>query len=133
MAEHPYERSVADGVNVGYEVYRVRTRVTEQGGKVECDVPGFQVPVRDKRTRLMRYESLDVRLEILDVLDICRLFHPDGANRPRSAVPDPSTGLHEMLLANGERALPVVASDPVRAKCIAIRPVLHHRVLARRL
>src|SRR5690606_27016484 len=47
VAEYPYARSVADGVNVGYEVYRIRTRVTEQGGTVESDA-GFQVPVRDK-------------------------------------------------------------------------------------
>ena len=26
VAEYPYERSVVDGVNVGYEVYRIRTR-----------------------------------------------------------------------------------------------------------
>ncbi|VFR25717.1 Type I restriction-modification system, restriction subunit R [plant metagenome] len=63
VAEYPYERSVADGVNVGYEVYRIRTRVTEQGGTVETDAAGFQVPVRDKRTRKLRYESLDEDLE----------------------------------------------------------------------
>tara|TARA_R110000868_G_scaffold402250_1_gene678420 strand:+ start:1721 stop:4567 length:2847 start_codon:yes stop_codon:yes gene_type:complete len=63
VAEYPYERSVADGVNVGYEVYRIRTRVTEQGGKVETDDAGFQVPVRDKRTRKVRYETLDADLE----------------------------------------------------------------------
>jgi type I restriction enzyme R subunit len=63
VAEYPYERSVADGVNVGYEVYRIRTRVTEQGGKVETDEAGFQVPVRDKRTRKVRYETLDADLE----------------------------------------------------------------------
>ncbi|MDG4648020.1 type I restriction-modification enzyme R subunit C-terminal domain-containing protein [Roseibacterium sp. SDUM158017] len=57
VAEYPYERSVADGVNVGYEVYRIRTRVTEQGGRVEG--AGFQVPVRDKRTRAVRYRELD--------------------------------------------------------------------------
>lgn len=57
VAEYPYERSVADGVNVGYEVYRIRTRVTEQGGRVEA--AGFQVPVRDKRTRAVRYRELD--------------------------------------------------------------------------
>lgn len=62
VAEYPYERSVADGVNVGYEVYRIRTRVTEQGGKVEGDAE-FQVPVRDKRTRKLRYQSLDEDLE----------------------------------------------------------------------
>jgi type I restriction enzyme R subunit len=63
VAEYPYERSVADGVNVGYEVYRIRTRVTEQGGTVETDDAGFQVPVRDKRTRKVRYEQLDAALE----------------------------------------------------------------------
>lgn len=63
VAEYPYERSVVDGVNVGYEVYRIRTRVTEQGGKIEVDEAGFQVPVRDRRTRKVRYESLDEDLE----------------------------------------------------------------------
>jgi type I restriction enzyme R subunit len=63
VAEYPYERSVADGVNVGYETYRIRTRVTEHGGKVETDETGFQVPVRDKRTRKLRYETLDADLE----------------------------------------------------------------------
>ncbi|MDD9725837.1 type I restriction-modification enzyme R subunit C-terminal domain-containing protein [Roseovarius sp. SK2] len=61
VAEYPYERSVADGVNVGYEVYRIRTRVTEAGGKVEA--AGFQVPVRDKRTRAVRYRELDADLD----------------------------------------------------------------------
>jgi type I site-specific restriction endonuclease len=30
-----HERAVADGVNVGYEVYRIKTQVTEQGGQIE--------------------------------------------------------------------------------------------------
>jgi type I restriction enzyme R subunit len=56
VAEYPYERSVADGVNVGYEVFRVRTRVGEQGSRIDA---GYQVPVRDKRTRATRYRDLD--------------------------------------------------------------------------
>ena len=63
VAEYPYERSVADGVNVGYEVYRIRTEVTEQGSKVEVAESGFQVPVRDKRTRAVRYQALDADIE----------------------------------------------------------------------
>jgi type I restriction enzyme R subunit len=63
VAEYPYERSVADNVNVGYEIYRIRTRVTEEGGKVETEEAGFQVPVRDRRTRKLRYETLDEDLE----------------------------------------------------------------------
>ena len=62
VAEYPYERSVADGVNVGYEIYRIRTRVTEEGGKVEAS-EGFEVPVRDKRTRKIRYEKIDDDLD----------------------------------------------------------------------
>lgn len=63
VAEYPYERSVADGVNVGYEVYRIRTRVTEDGGTVEAGGTGFQVPIRDKRTRAVRYQELDADLD----------------------------------------------------------------------
>jgi type I restriction enzyme R subunit len=56
VAQYPYERSVADGVNVPYEIYRIRTDIGEHGGAVP---KGYQVPVRDKRTRAERYEELD--------------------------------------------------------------------------
>src|SRR5579862_6541344 len=35
VTEYGHEQAVADGVNVGFEVYRIKTQVTEQGGKVE--------------------------------------------------------------------------------------------------
>jgi type I restriction enzyme, R subunit len=60
VAEYPYERSVVDGVNVGYEVWRIKTRVGAQGGVVPS--AGYQVPVRDKRTRAVRYRALDADL-----------------------------------------------------------------------
>ena len=47
---------MADGVNVGYEVYRIKTQVTEQGGKVE---KGFYVDKRNKLDRAKRWEQLD--------------------------------------------------------------------------
>ncbi|MDA1274468.1 MAG: DEAD/DEAH box helicase family protein [Verrucomicrobia bacterium] len=56
VMEYNHERAVADGVNVGYEVYRIRTEVTEQGGKVE---KGFFVDRRSKETRAIRWERLD--------------------------------------------------------------------------
>ncbi len=56
VSEYPYERSVADGVNVGYEVFRIRTHRTENGGLIDAD---YQVPVRDRRTRRVTYEQLD--------------------------------------------------------------------------
>lgn len=56
VSEYSYERSVADGVNVPFSVYRIRTRITEQGASIEA---GTVVPVRDRRTRAKRYEELD--------------------------------------------------------------------------
>jgi type I restriction enzyme R subunit len=56
VSEYTYAQSVADGVNVDFEVYRIKTAVTEQGGKIEA---GTVVPVMDKRTRKQRLEELD--------------------------------------------------------------------------
>jgi predicted amidohydrolase YtcJ len=46
--EYSHEQAVADGVNVGYDVYRIQTEITEKGSKVES---GFFVDKRDKLTR----------------------------------------------------------------------------------
>lgn len=59
VAEYTYEQSVVDGVNVGFEVYRIRTRIGEGGGTVDA---GYHVPVRDRRTRALRYRQLDADL-----------------------------------------------------------------------
>ena len=61
VAEYPYERSVADGVNVGYEVFRIRTEISEEGGLIEAGYDA--VPVRDRRSRAMRYKELDSDIE----------------------------------------------------------------------
>ena len=51
VMEYSRERAVADGVNVDGQVYRIRTRITEQGSRVEA---GFYVDRRDRRTRQRR-------------------------------------------------------------------------------
>ena len=56
VMEYGHERAVADGVNVGYEVYRIRTQITEQGATVER---GFYVDKRHRETRKVRWERLD--------------------------------------------------------------------------
>lgn len=60
VMEYPHERAVADGVNVGYDVYRIKTRITEGGSKVEA---GDYVDKRDKMTRELRWEQLDEDLD----------------------------------------------------------------------
>ena len=56
VMEYNHERAVAGGVNVGYEVYRIKTNVTEKGSTVE---KGFYVDKRNKETRARRWERLD--------------------------------------------------------------------------
>ena len=58
VMEYTYEQSVIDGVNVGYDVYRIKTEVGEQGAHVEAN-PEYLRGIRDKRTREMRWEALD--------------------------------------------------------------------------
>src|SRR5258707_9120568 len=53
--EYSQAESVVDGVNVDYEVYRLRTQMTEQGGKVER---GNVLVYRNKQTRAQTYETL---------------------------------------------------------------------------
>jgi type I restriction enzyme R subunit len=60
VMEYSHDRAVADGVNVGYDVYRIQTEITEGGSKVEA---GYYVDKRDKLTRLVRWEQLDEDLE----------------------------------------------------------------------
>jgi type I restriction enzyme R subunit len=56
VTEYGHEQAVADGVNVDFDVYRIRTRITEHGGKVDA---GFWVDRRDRETRRVRWEKLD--------------------------------------------------------------------------
>ena len=62
VAEYPYAQSIVDGVNVGYETFRIRTEVSEKGGTIAARA-GYHVPVRDRRTRAVRYRELDENLE----------------------------------------------------------------------
>jgi type I restriction enzyme R subunit len=56
VSEYTYEQAVADGVNVDFDVYRIKTEISESGALIEA---GSTVPVRDRKTRKQRYEDLD--------------------------------------------------------------------------
>jgi type I restriction enzyme R subunit len=57
VQDYSHERAVADGVNVGYDVYRIRTKVTGGGATLD-GTPGLFVPVRDRRTLKKRLQEL---------------------------------------------------------------------------
>lgn len=56
VAEYTYPQSVADGVNVDFDVYRIKTQITGNGSTIEA---GSVIPVMNKRTRAQRYEAVD--------------------------------------------------------------------------
>jgi type I restriction enzyme R subunit len=60
VSEYTYPESVADLVNVDFDIYRIRTRISEQGSRIEA---GTIVPKVDRRTRQQRLEALDDDLE----------------------------------------------------------------------
>ncbi len=62
VQNYGHERAVVDGVNVGYDVYRIRTRITEGGATLPAEA-GLFVPHRDRRTRAVTLQELDEDLE----------------------------------------------------------------------
>jgi type I site-specific restriction endonuclease len=54
--EYNHEQAVADGVNVNYDVYRIRTAITQAGSTVDA---GYSVQVMNRETRAKRWERLD--------------------------------------------------------------------------
>ncbi len=59
VMEYNHQQAVADGINVGYNVYRIETRITAEGSTIEA---GMTVDRRDRRTRDVRWEELDEEL-----------------------------------------------------------------------
>ena len=58
VQEYTHERAVVDGVNVGYDVFRIETQITSSGARLVRQ-PGVFVPHRDRRTKARRYKELD--------------------------------------------------------------------------
>jgi type I restriction enzyme R subunit len=56
MPPYTYADAVADGVNVDFDVYRIGTRITSSGSRVES---GYWIDKRDRLTRARRAELLD--------------------------------------------------------------------------
>ncbi|MFN8030641.1 MAG: type I restriction-modification enzyme R subunit C-terminal domain-containing protein [Dermatophilaceae bacterium] len=60
VSEYTYPQSVADRVNVDFDLYRIRTQISEQGGAIEA---GTIVPKVDRRTRQQRLEAIEEDFE----------------------------------------------------------------------
>ena len=58
VMEYDHERAVADGVNVDFEIYNIRTKITAQGSTVEAK-PDTMLGYRSRQTRITRWETPD--------------------------------------------------------------------------
>jgi type I restriction enzyme R subunit len=56
IVEYPFEKAVADGVNVDFDLYTIRTLISEHGSVINA---GYQVDYRDRQTRKVRWELAD--------------------------------------------------------------------------
>ena len=56
VSEYGHDQAVADGVNVGNEIYLIDTEVTRQGGKI---MEGQLIEKRERQTRRKRWETQD--------------------------------------------------------------------------
>ena len=60
VMEYGHEQAVADRVNVDFDVFRIRTEITESGGTVPAD---FVTEFRDRETRQLRLEKVDTDID----------------------------------------------------------------------
>ncbi len=56
VMSYTHERAIADNVNVGYHVYKIRTKITQEGSKIEA---GEIIEKRSRLTREKLAEALD--------------------------------------------------------------------------
>ena len=56
VMEYTHEQAVADQVNVDFDVYRIRTEITEGGSTVDA---GLVTEFRERQTRARRWQKLD--------------------------------------------------------------------------
>ena len=56
VSEYSHEMAVADGVNVGYDVFTIETEITKKGGHIEMEE---YIEKREKLSRRKRWEQLD--------------------------------------------------------------------------
>ena len=56
VMEYSHRQAVADNINVDFDIYRIRTQITEGGSTVEA---GYYVDRRNRLTRKVRWEQLE--------------------------------------------------------------------------
>ncbi len=59
VMQYGHDEAVVDGVNVDFDVYRIRTKITDRGATIEAEDTGVYVDKRNKLTRAERLQLLN--------------------------------------------------------------------------
>ena len=113
VMEYGYERAVLDKVNVDHIVWRIKTEVSTDGGKIDA---GLFVDKRDRQTRAQRWEQLDEDLEFKPTELDRSIVVPSQIRTVLQAFKDAMP-----VLFNGRSMLPktlIFAKDDVHAEDI---------------
>jgi type I restriction enzyme, R subunit len=98
VSEYSHEKAVADGVNVGNEIYVIETERTQQGATIKANQ---QVEKRERLSRKKRWETQDAD-EAYSATQLDRgIVNPDQI---RTVIPTFQDKLHEMF--PGRREVP---------------------------
>ena len=111
VTEYGHAEAVADRVNVDFDVFRIRTEITEGGGTVPA---GFVTEFRDRLTRHQRLDRVDTDVDY-DAAELDRrVVAPDQI---RTIVATLRNSLPVMFPA----LLPIAGNPQLREKLIEVR------------
>ena len=97
VMEYGHEQAVVDQVNVPFDVYRIRTQITEKGSTIDA---GTVTRFRERQTRRTRWEQLDEDLA----------YHRRAAGpRRRRTRPDPHRARGRSATGSTPRSSPAAA------------------------
>ena len=110
VQEYGHERAVIDRVNVGFDVFRIETRITRDGATLASE-PQLTVPHRDRRTKATKYKELDEDLTYAgseldrDVVSMnqIRLVIETFRNRLREIFPDRNEVPKTLIFAKNDQ------------------------------
>ena len=85
VMEYGHEQAVADRVNVDFDVFRIRTEITESGSTVD---KGQVTEFRDRETRQQRFELIDADIDYSPAELDRRVVAPDQIRTVVAALRD---------------------------------------------
>ena len=115
VSEYTYPQSVADNVNVDFDIYRIKTQISEQGSTIDAGTVVRQLTAEQRARGLMERPELPDRTGMLFDFGETRMVTMWMANTPASLdmifidesgrivrIAERTTPLSESIVSSGE-------------------------------